>query len=299
MVTKARPTRKPILTIGMPTWKEPSGVFYTVQSLIASPLKADILGGAVEILVVDNAPHSDESAFLREYLRKVPFVRYVELMGFNCAALAKEQVVKQARGDVVVCIDGHVLFDYDETLHPVYRALRFLSHPENHDVLLHGPYIAFDLGVAATHMVPGFAPNGMFGQWRIDERGRDPEGPAFEIEYMGTGAFACRKDRWVGMNPRFRGVCAEEGYLHDKWRKHGGRVMCLPGFRWIHRPILPDGNQYPFDRRQLLRNYLLQYAELGKDPKHVIEFFSRTIGEDKVLETIDAMRTVPALLTAR
>ena len=57
------------------------------------------------------------------------------------------------------------------------------------------------------------------------------DAPAFEIPMQGLGLFACRRAAWVGFNTRFRGFGAEEGYIHEKTRQHGGRTLCLPFLR--------------------------------------------------------------------
>jgi hypothetical protein len=48
------------------------------------------------------------------------------------------------------------------------------------------------------------------------------------IPAQGMGVFACRKNNWLGFNPKFRGFGGEEGYIHEKYRKNGKQVICLP-----------------------------------------------------------------------
>ena len=68
----------------------------------------------------------------------------------------------------------------------------------------------------------------MFGQWSTDERGADPDAPPFEITMQGLGLFACRRDAWPGFHPEFRGFGGEEYYIHEKFRRNGAKVLCLP-----------------------------------------------------------------------
>jgi hypothetical protein len=65
--------------------------------------------------------------------------------------------------------------------------------------------------------------------------GKSASDPHFEIPAMGLGLFSMRKDAWPGFNPLFRGFGGEEGYIHEKVRRLGGKAICLPALRWIHR----------------------------------------------------------------
>ncbi|MGL1784034.1 hypothetical protein ACSTG0_23510, partial [Vibrio parahaemolyticus] len=78
-----------------------------------------------------------------------------------------------------------------------------------------------------------------------DPAGAEPDLPPFEIPMQGMGLFACRRDAWAGFNPDFRGFGGEEGYIHEKFRQRGGKVLCLPFLRWMHRFNRPLGLPYP------------------------------------------------------
>jgi hypothetical protein len=84
----------------------------------------------------------------------------------------------------------------------------------------------------------------------------------FEIPAMGLGVFTCRKDAWLGFNPKFRGFGGEEWYIHTKFRKAGHKCMCLPFLRWIHR--FSDG-EFPYKATHWdkIRNYVIGHTELG------------------------------------
>jgi glycosyltransferase involved in cell wall biosynthesis len=100
--------------------------------------------------------------------------------------------------------------------------------------------------------------------------GHDPDEPAFEIPGMGLGTFSCRRDAWPGFNEHARGFGGEELYIHGKFRARGGRAMCLPWLRWVHRFGRPDGVRYPLTRWNKVRNYVLEFQEMGwdMDPIH-------------------------------
>jgi hypothetical protein len=84
----------------------------------------------------------------------------------------------------------------------------------------------------------------MYGQWETDERGKDPDQAPFTVPMRGLGLFACRRDAWLGFNPRFRGFSSEEGYIHGKFRQARRCTLCLPFLRWVHRFNRPFGTQY-------------------------------------------------------
>jgi hypothetical protein len=113
---------------------------------------------------------------------------------------------------------------------------------------------------------------------------------------QGLGLFACRRDSWPGLNPRFRGFGGEEGYLHEKVRRGGGRTVCLPALRWVHRFNRPEGVPYPPAWDDRIRNYLIGWRELGWDDAPVREHFRGVLGEaaDRIIARVDAELAHPA-----
>lgn len=85
----------------------------------------------------------------------------------------------------------------------------------------------------------------------------------FEIPAQGLGMFACRKESWLGFNPYCTGFGGEEGYIHEKFRQAGRSALCLSSFRWLHRFHRPGGVKYPMDVKQRIRNYVLNWRDLG------------------------------------
>jgi hypothetical protein len=140
----------------------------------------------------------------------------------------------------------------------------FDASPESRD-LLQGPLLNDDLEqVVGSHFAPTWGA-GMYGSWATDERATDEAGPPFEIEMQGLGLFACRREAWPGLNSRFRGFGGEEGYLHEKVRRNGGRVLCLPALGWTHRFARPLGPPYRPTWEDRVRNYRIGWGELGWD----------------------------------
>jgi glycosyltransferase involved in cell wall biosynthesis len=257
------------LTIGMPTYNDYNGVYFTLQSL---RLYQDLRD--TELLVVDNYGCPATKELVEGWVHGARYVLATEVRG---TAAAKERVFREAQGEAVLCCDSHVLFAPGAIgrLKEYYR-----GHPECPD-LLQGPLVYDDLQTISTHFEPVWRGE-MWGIWQTDPRGHDPEGEPFEIPMQGMGAFSCTKGSWPGFNPMFRGFGWEEGYIHEKIRRAGGRCLCLPWFRWTHRFGRPAGIGYPLTVEEKLRNYLIGHAELGLDLTPVLEHFSEILPEDHV-----------------
>lgn len=260
--------RRPELTIGMATYDDFDGVYFTIQAL---RLYHDL--DNTEILVVDNYGCPDTRSFVREWVKGT----YVLAEDGAGTAYAKDLVFTQASGEAVLCCDSHVLFD-DGVIDRLKRFYR--DHPDCPD-LLQGPLVYDDGVLLSTHFEPVWRDQ-MFGIWATDPRGRDPEGEPFEIPMQGLGAFSCRTAAWPGFNPRFRGFGGEEGYLHEKFRRAGGRCLCLPWLRWMHRFNRPHGIPYPLTVEDKLRNYLLGHTELGLDTGPVLDHFSHYLTPERL-----------------
>jgi glycosyltransferase involved in cell wall biosynthesis/Sec-independent protein translocase protein TatA len=257
------------LTIGMATYNDFNGVYFTLQAL---RLYQDLRD--TELLVIDNYGCLDTKALVESWMHGARYLLATEVRG---TAAPRDLVFREARGEAVLCCDSHVLFAPGaiRRLKEYYR-----EHPDCPD-LLQGPLVYDDLETISTHFEPVWRAE-MWGTWATDPRGQDPEGEPFEIPMQGLGAFSCRKAAWPGFNPRFRGFGGEEGYIHEKFRRAGGRCLCLPWFRWMHRFGRPAGIEYPLTVEEKLRNYLIGHAELGLDPIPVLAHFSEILPEGRV-----------------
>lgn len=98
---------------------------------------------------------------------------------------------------------------------------------------------------------------------------------SFPIFAQGLGCFFVRKDAWLGFNPHCYGFGGEECYIHEKYRKHGHSAEYLPFLKWLHRFGRPDGPKYPLKLDYKVRNYVLEFMEIGLDlspiKKHFVE----------------------------
>ena len=256
------------LTIGMATYNDFDGAYFTLQSL---RLYHDLSN--TELLVVDNYGCEHTRRFVEGWTKG----RYVLAADVQGTAAPRDRVFREAQGEAVLCCDSHVLFAPGSIarLKAYYR-----EHPETRD-LLQGPLVYDDLRTMSTHF-DSILREQMWGIWATDERGKDPEGKPFEIPMQGLGVFSCRKDAWPGFNPLFRGFGGEEGYIHEKVRQRGGRTLCLPWLRWGHRFGRPSGVPYPVLLEDKLWNYLIGHAELGLDLTPVVEHFAQHLPRERV-----------------
>ena len=270
-----------ILTIGMATYDDYDGVYFSVMAIrLFHPEVTD----ETDIVVVDNHPDGPCAADLKALENWVSGYRYVPFNRFQSTAVC-DMVFREAAAEFVLCMDCHVMF--------APGALRrlidyFQSHPNAPD-LLQGPLVYDDLRSFSSHMDPVWS-SGMYGVWGNDPRASDPAGEPFEIGMQGFGVFACRRSVWPGFNPRLRGFGGGEGYIHEKFRRAGGRTLCLPFLRWIHRFGRPMGVPYKNTWEDRIRNYLVIADELGLDPSLALQHFRAHLGRDPAEQIIGAVQ---------
>lgn len=264
------------LTVGMAVYDDYDGAYFTLQALrLYHPEVAD----EVEFVIVDNNPDGPCGDALRRLCGPATHCRYVPNRTWRGTA-SRDIIFREARTPFVVCMDAHVLL-FPSALRQLIDYLD--AHPGTLD-LLQGPLLHDDFSFA-THFDPVWR-EGMYGTWGSDERGEDPKGEPFEIPMQGLGVFACRRKAWPGFNPRFSGFGGEEGYIHEKIRQRGGRTLCLPFLRWMHRFERPLGVRYPLAWEDRIRNYILGFKELGLDTAPIAEHFVEVLGEEPALREL-------------
>jgi hypothetical protein len=271
MPTPRGPERK--LTIGMATYDDYDGVYFSLQALrLYHP---EILA-ETEFLVIDNHPDGPCSKPLKALEQSIPNYRYVPLNSRTGTAV-RDGVFSEASGEFVLCIDCHIFF----VSGAVRRLMDYFDTNRQTRDLLQGPMVHDDLGTISTHYHPAWR-SGMYGYWEFDERGKDPNAEPFEIPMQGLGVFACPRSAWPGFNPRFRGFGGEEGYIHEKFRRAGGRVLCLPFLRWLHRFQRPMGLPYRNTWEDRVRNYVIGFRELGLPTTEMEAHFRELLGDAPV-----------------
>ncbi|MEV1006486.1 glycosyltransferase [Streptomyces sp. NPDC049881] len=272
--TESATGRRATLTVGMAVYDDYDGAYFTALALrLFHPEVAD----RVDILVLDNNPHSPAGQVTARLQDKISNLRYLPI-DYVSGTAVRDLIFREAQTDWVLCIDCHVLLAPGS----LQRLLEYIDANPTCPDLLQGPLLYDDLTACCTHMMPVW--KGLFGTWGHDPRGLDPDSPPFEITMHGLGLFGCRKDAWPGFNPRMRGHGGEEGYLHKKFRAAGRRTLCLPFLRWTHRFDRPGGMPYPALAKDRVRNYLIGWEETGTDTETALAYFRQ--------------RTDPALIDA-
>lgn len=262
----------PFMTIGMATYDDFDGVYFSLQAIrLYHPEILD----EVEFLIIDNHPDGPCSAALKRLETPVPNLRYVPAADVTGTAV-RSRLFDEAGGEFVLCMDCHVLFAPGSLRRLIDY---FRATPASND-LVQGPLIRDDLASLSTHWIERWR-NGLLGDWASDPAGEDPGNPPFEIAFQGLGVFACRRAAWPGFNPAFRGFGGEEGYIHEKFRQAGGRVLCLPALRWLHRFERPLGPPYPVRWEDKIRNYMIGFREIGRDATDMETHFRERLGRRK------------------
>lgn len=276
------PRRKPVkLTVGMATYDDYDGVYFTLQALrIYHP---EIVDDA-EFIVVDNHPDGACAAALKALETYIPNYRYIPESARSGTSV-KGRVFDEAAGEFVLCMDSHVFV--------VPGAMKrllgyFADNPATSD-LLQGPLLSDNLTGLATHFRPEWS-GGMYGIWDNNGLADSPDNAPFEIPMQGMGLFACRRAAWPRFNDAFRGFGGEEGYIHEKFRQAGGRTLCLPFLRWVHRFNRPMGIPYRNILEDRAWNYLVGLRELGLPTDEMGAHFRELFGEPRGSEIIERLK---------
>jgi hypothetical protein len=262
----------PKLTIGMATYDDFDGTYFTLQAI--RMYHPEVLDD-VEFVVIDNHPDGPCGEPLKHLEQSIPNYRYIPYPDAVGTAAAKERVFREAGGDFVLCMDCHVFL--------VPGALRrlldyFDQNPETSD-LLQGPILYDDLKTISTNYEPVWLA-GFLGVWGNNPAGADIDAAPFEIAIQGLGLFACRKAAWLGFHRSFRGFGGEEGYIHEKFRRAGHRTLCLPFLRWMHRFARPMGVPFPNTWMDRVRNYLIGFREFDLPTDEMREHFREVVGTE-------------------
>ena len=260
---------KKFLTIGMPTYNDFNGVYFTLKSLQLYHTK---VFEESEIIVVDNNPHDVEGIntlkFCESLLRAGYDIKYVPFTENYGTAPAKQKVIDSSRSKWILCCDSHVQF-VPGALEKLVQYMK--DNPDSKDILC-GPLLLDDNKSVSTHFAYKWRGENL-GIWGTDPRGTDPNAEPFEILGTGMGAFACRREAWPGFHPKARGFGSEEIYIHEKFRRNGGRALCLPFFRWAHRFGRPRTIPYPLYLWHKVRNYVIEFQELGWDVNEIYQYY--------------------------
>ena len=168
----------PKLTIGMATFDDFDGVYFSIQALrLYHPEVID----DVEILVIDNNPGGEHGKCIQNLIGQAKGLKYIPFSEYQ-STVVRNKIFEHATAPYVVSIDCHVLFvpGSIKKLMDYYE-----QNPDTKD-LLQGPLLYDDLRTISSHFDPVWREQ-MFGIWANDERAKDPDAEPFEIPMQGLG----------------------------------------------------------------------------------------------------------------
>lgn len=272
-----------LLTIGMSTFDDFDGVYFTVQSL---RMYHTILNQIdYEILVIDNNPESPHGKEVKGFIqnwtngkgRYIPYTKRV-------STSVRNEIFNNAQGKYCISLDCHVLLKTGA----IDALLDYYSSNNNCKDIVQGPLVYDDLNNYSTEFSPIWRDH-MYGTWHTNKEAMIKNEP-FDIPMMGLGLFSCETKYWQGFNEAFRGFGGEEGYIHEKFRLNGGRSICLPKLRWVHRFGRPNGVKYRLVLEDRIWNYYVGWLELTKNPEHPMVSSITEHFKDKIpKESLDSL----------
>lgn len=263
------------LTIGMATYDDFDGVFFSIQSLRMHHkfCRSD----EVEYIILDNHPSGAHAEECNRFSNSSPNIKYIP---FNepPSSFNKYKIVNYASGKYVLIMDCHVLLASGA----IDALMDYFKNNPDCKNLIQGPLLYDDLHNISTHFEPRWSGD-MYGVWSTDLTSFK-KGSPFEIPMQGMGLCAFEKAAWKGINQHFRGFGAEEGYIAEKFRSWGGKNICLPSLMWNHRFGRPNGVKFPLILEDRIWNYFTGWLEITKDPNHqmikdIYSYFSNRIPE--------------------
>jgi hypothetical protein len=269
-----------LLTIGMATYDDYDGVYFTIQAL---RLYHDICNTSdVEYIVLDNNPSSAAGKETKKFIDNDTggCGRYIEKTD-KCASFNKYEIVEHANGKYILILDCHVLL----IKNAVQSLLNYYMANEDCKNLVQGPLVYDDTKNISTHFNPNWSGH-MYGTWGTNKEQYD-KGLPFEIPMQGMGLCSFEKKNWPGICPHFKGFGGEEGYIAEKFRRNGGLNICLPQLGWVHRFGRPLGVKYPLILEDRIWNYFVGWLEITKDPNHemisgIYEYFKDKIPPNSI-----------------
>lgn len=271
------------ITVSMAHYDDFDGVFFTIQAIRMYQGHCNL-----EFIVLDNNPGSPHSDALKGFSKAVPGMRVIPVTDRK-SSFVKYDVFDHATGDVVLGLDCHVL------LAPGFftALIQFWTDNLESKDLLTGPLIYNDLATVSTHMDPVWRGH-EFGIWATDRQGLHGEKP-FEVSMQGMGCFSVWRNSWKGLTQGFNGFGGEEWYVAEKIRSWGGRVMCHPNLKWMHRFDWPK-RAFPLTWEDKIMNYYRGWLDIYGSTDHpmvkdMTEEWKKLFPEDKLEKLIQRAQT--------
>ena len=217
----------------------------------------------MEIIVLDNNIESEHGKqtknFIEGWIGNI--AKYVSIKD-KPSSFNKYKIVDYANGKYVLILDCHVLL--------VQNSLKILldyydQHPDCKD-LIQGPLLYDDLINCSSEFKDEWRGD-MYGIWHTNKEAYE-KGEPFEIKMQGMGLCSFEKKNWPGICQHFKGFGAEEGYIAEKFRRNGGKNICIPQLKWVHRFGRPNGVKYPLALEDRIWNYFIGWLEITQDLNH-------------------------------
>jgi hypothetical protein len=250
-----------LLTIGMATYDDYDGVYFSLQALrMYHPILKDI---DYELIVIDNNPDGPHGTDVKNLVQgwtsgRGKYIPYKD----RTSTAVRNEIFTNSLGKYTISMDCHVFIENGG----IDKLLDYYNNNEDCKDIIQGPLIYDDLQNYSTEFAPEWRGD-MYGTWHTNVAGYE-SGLPFEIPMMGLGFFSCETKNWPGFNPHFKGFGAEEGYIHEKFRQNGGKAICIPQLKWLHRFNRPNGVKYPLILEDRIWNYFVGWLELKRDPNH-------------------------------
>ena len=238
------------ISLVMACFDDPVGVAWTLQT---RPV------GFSEVLVVDNNPDSPLGKKTAEICDKAG-VKYIKFPTPKGTSAPRDFAIKSAESDWVVCTDSHCMIG---TL-PDVRELDTKN--------IYHPVQVGERGTAIGHSWKDVFRGGMQGVWT----GEIQSG---EIFASGLGCFLVHKAFWLGFHPLATEFGGEECYIHEKYRRSGGKAILLDNWEYWHC-YTRINTPYPASGYARVRNYVLNFTELGWPLDRLHKYFVQGIPED-------------------
>lgn len=146
------------LTIGMATYDDYDGVYFTVQAI---KMYHREIFDRLEIIVVDNNPGTKISEMIKNLIEGMTInARYIPMAEPQGTTQGRNRVFAEATGDAVMCIDSHVLLASSS----IARLLSYYEQHPNTPDLLSGPMMYDNLDQYVTHFDDSWRSE-MWGIW--------------------------------------------------------------------------------------------------------------------------------------
>ena len=273
----------------MATYDDYDGVYFSIQALRLYQLKD--IEQDVEIIVIDNNPESKHGEQVKRFTEGWAKAKYIPYTDKKSTSVRNE-IFKNASGEYTLSMDSHVMFEPDA----ITNLLKYYEENPNTKNLIQGPlwYDGLDSNMS-SQFDPVWRAN-MYGIWGNNKEEMD-KGEPFEIPMMGLGMFSCKTSEWQGFNEKFKGFGGEEGYIHEKFRQAGGKCICLPNLKWVHRFGRPNGVPYQNILEDRVWNYFVGWLEIYKDPEHqmikdIYEHFKQSLSTEKLDKILEEAKQI-------